>query len=55
MCARCGREIPRGENISVFRGFRWARYHETCAAAAGLIDDDEFGRPLSGPETGGDS
>jgi hypothetical protein len=53
ICSRCGGEIPRGEYIAQSRSFlppRWDRFHETCAAAEGLIDADEFGWPLRGPE-----
>jgi ribosomal protein S26 len=50
VCVDCGREITRDQAIRVFRGFRWRNYHETCAAEAGLIDAEEFGWPLRGPE-----
>ncbi len=50
VCVHCGREITGGQAIRVFRGFRWRNYHETCAAESGLIDEEEFGRRLRGPE-----
>ena len=50
VCVHCGQEITRGQEIREFRGFKWRSYHETCAAEAGLIDEDEFGWPLRGPE-----
>ena len=49
VCVRCGQVITRGQEIGVLRLLRWNRYHETCAEEEGLIDRDEFGRPLLGP------
>jgi hypothetical protein len=50
VCARCGQEIPRGEQISSLRLFGWTHFHETCAEQEGVIDADEFGWPLRGPK-----
>jgi hypothetical protein len=56
VCAHCGREIAPEEHgisdIPLNRPWKIERYHETCAAEAGRIDEDEFGRPLSGPRPG---
>ncbi len=58
VCAHCGREIaPEEHGLSQLGSLlppKVERYHETCAAEAGLIDEDEFGWPLRGPRSGGD-